>query len=67
MKPKPSDFAKAQPGSLRDRIDLPTLKVSARPSPGSSAAPADKAYGIDSLDKLVDAFDERVRILKKSL
>lgn len=64
MKSKPSDFAKARPGSLREAIDLPTLKVSFKGSGGKDRKSVDKAFGIDSLDKLVDKFDERQRSLK---
>lgn len=66
MKAKPSDFAKPGSGSLRQLLKLPSFKVTAKRAPTATTDPEDEvSYGIDSLDKLVDAFDERQRALKK--
>ena len=64
MKAKPSDFAKSS-GTVRQMLNIPTLKVSAKASPpATEKRGADVAYGIDTLDKLVNVFDERERTLK---
>jgi hypothetical protein len=66
MKAKPSDFAKSSSGSLREALKIPSLRVSAKPAPNTKEGRRDDiAYGVNSLEKLVDAFDERQRALRK--
>ena len=63
---KPSEFATPAGGDLRKHLSIPSLKVTPKAAPNEKEKRRhDIAYGVDSLEKLVDAFDRRERPLRK--
>ena len=68
MKARPSDFRKASKAPLRESLGIPVLKTTSKPAPSAKAKnKIDIAYDIDSLEKLVDTFEQREGRLKAAL
>lgn len=67
MKAKPSDFSKSSKKiPLRDSLGVPVLAVTSKKAPNRKAkTKIDVAYGIDSLEKLVETFEQREGALKE--
>jgi len=63
-KPLPSHFSNL--GSSETKLDMPTLGIT-RKSKGTSSHPKDRetAYRMDSIEKVVRAFDEKERLLPR--
>ena len=60
MKAKPSDFSKSSKVPLRKSLGIPVLSVTSDEAPSQQAkSKIDVAYGIDSLEKLIDTFEQR--------
>jgi len=60
----PTQFPKTATVPLRQSLRIPVLLVSAREPPAKGKRRQDMIYRIDSLDRLVEAFDVRERTLK---
>ena len=64
-KPKLSDFMRSS-GAVRSALDLPTLVVTKKAKSAVSTTTKRKvAYGVESLDRLVEAFDENEREISR--